>query len=321
MVLAFLPKDRSLATKEKFDYAGSIILAIALSSLVLVLDKGQEWGWSSLKSFIAYLATFISGVTFYFLEKRMKNPLIDLKFFQNAIFVSALSATFVSFGGFMGAMFLIPIFVQTFLGYGATETGYLFLPLALTMMIISPLGAQISKYVAPRWSVSGGMLISTIGFFIISQRLDPLMKGSDLIFPLFLFAVGMGLGMAPLTNAVASSVLPREVGIASGILNLTRNISGAIGIAVFGTLLTRNIEKNIIGISANTTINSSSPIFQNIVPGLVVLKAEVASYSHVFFVASFVMLVGAITALTLRESSKDYSDEAEKNKDSVFSEI
>ncbi|MDI6778208.1 MAG: DHA2 family efflux MFS transporter permease subunit [Patescibacteria group bacterium] len=320
MVLAFLPKDRP-QKKEKFDYAGSIILAVALSSLVLVLDKGQEWGWTSFKSFSAYFVTIASGIIFYFVEKRAKNPLIDLNFFKNPVFVSALSVTFISFGGFMGAMFLIPIFAQTFLGYGATETGYLFLPLALTMMVVSPLGARISSYIAPRWSVSIGMLISTIGFFILSQRLDPLTKGSDLIFPLFLFAVGLGLGMAPLTNAVASSVPPREVGIASGILNLTRNIAGAIGIAFFGTLLTNQINLNVQEISVHTTINSFLPNIAKVVPGLVILKAQVASYGFVFFVASFVMLAGALTALTLRESSKDYADEIEGETKDVFVEV
>ena len=300
MVLAFLPEDKR-QKKEKFDYVGSIVLAVALSSLVLVLDKGQEWGWMSLKSFFAYFATVSSGVWFYFLEKRIKNPLIDFNFFKNPVFTSALSITFVSFAGFMGAMFLIPIFAQTFLNYGATETGYLFLPLALTMMVVAPLGARISNYVAPRWSVSVGMLISTIGFFILSRRLDPLTTGSDLIFPLFLFAVGLGLGMAPLTNAVASSVPPREVGIASGILNLTRNIAGAIGIALFGTLLTNKISSNVQEISANTSISSYSPVFQEVVPKLVILKAQIVSYGFVFLVASSVMLVGALVALTLRE--------------------
>lgn len=311
MVLAYLPKDKP-QKKEKFDYVGSIILAIALSNLVLVLDKGQEWGWTSLKSFVAYFATAVSGIWFYFIEKQTKNPLIDFDFFKNPVFVSALSVTFISFAGFMGAMFLIPIFVQTFLGYSATETGYLFLPVALTMMIVSPLGAQISKYAAPRWSVSVGMLISMTGFFILSQRFDPLTKGSDLIFPLFLFAVGMGLGMAPLTNAVASSVPPREVGIASGILNLVRNIAGAIGIASFGTLLTNKINSNIQEISANTFISFYSPALQKVVPALVVLKTQAVSYGFVFLAASFVMLAGALSALSLHEPSKDYVNKKKK---------
>lgn len=319
MVLVFLPEDKPQG-REEFDYKGAVTLAIALSSLVLVLDKGQEWGWTSLKSFITYLVTASSGILFYFLERKAKNPLVDLNFFKNPVFVSVLAVTFVSFGGFMGAMFLIPIFVQTFLGYDATQTGYLFLPLALTMMVFSPLGAQLSSRVAPRWSVSFGMLVSTIGFFLLSHRVDPLVKGGDFIFPLFLFAAGLGLGMAPLTNAVTSSVPSREVGVASGILNLTRNISGAIGIAFFGTLLTNQINSNVGEISANTIINSSLPVFQKIVPGLVVLKAQIASYSFVFLVASLVMLAGAFAALSLSETSKDYSGEAEEEAGGVFAE-
>ena len=318
MVLAFLPEDNP-QKKERFDYAGAIVLAVALSSLVLVLDKGQDWEWTSLKSFSAYVLTAVSGIWFYFIERKTKNPLIDLNFFKNSVFVSALSVTFISFAGFMGAMFLVPIFAQAFLGYGATETGYLFLPLALTMLVVSPLGARISSYVAPRWSVSFGMVISATGFFILARRLDPLTTGGDLIFPLFLFAVGLGLGMAPLTNAVASSVPPREVGIASGILNLTRNIAGAIGIAFFGTLLNNRIYANVDEISTHTRINSLSPALGKILPGLVIYKAEIVSYGAVFLLASFLMFAGAFVALSLHESSKDYADEEGEEKN-VFIE-
>src|SRR4030042_3669504 len=83
MVLAFLPEDKP-QEKGEFDYKGAIVLAIALSSLVLVLDKGQEWGWASLKSFAAYFATAASGVWFYFLERNAKNPRASLNFFQHA---------------------------------------------------------------------------------------------------------------------------------------------------------------------------------------------------------------------------------------------
>ena len=259
MVLAFLPQDRP-QKREKFDYAGAIILAVALSSLVLVLDKGQEWGWASLKSFLAYLATVVSGISFIFLKREQRiRSLISIFSKIRFLFRRFRSLSFL-LAGLWERCFSFRFSPRLFSVMARRKPDIFFCRLALTMMVVSPLGRGISDHIAPRWSVSVGMLISTIGFFILSQRLDPLTTGERFGFPVVFFAFGLGLGMAPLTNAVASSVPPREVGIASGILNLTRNIAGAIGIAFFGTLLTNQINSKVQEISANTAINSSSRI-------------------------------------------------------------
>lgn len=305
MVMLYLPKD---APEEvgKFDYKGAIILAITLSTLVLVLEKGQGWGWTSLNSITSYVIIIITSISFYSTEKDSGNPLIDLKFFRNPVFVSALVISFISFGGMMGAMFLLPVFAQTFLGYNATQTGYLFLPMALTMFIAAPLGAMLSARMEPRYTVAGGMAIAATGIFLFSG-LDAKTTANDLTFPLVLLAAGLGLGMAPLTSAATNSVPHHEVGIASGILNLTRNIAGAIGIALFGTILTNTIENKILDIGGSTIINITSPQIMQVVPPLVILKAEISSYAYVFYIASIVMFIGAIVALFLKESSTDFS--------------
>jgi len=305
MVMMYLPKD---APEEvgKFDYKGAVILAIVLSVLVFVLEKGQGWGWTSSNSLVSFLTIIISSIWFYYTEKNSTNPLIDLKFFKNPVFVSALAISFISFGGMMGAMFLLPVFAQTFLGFNATETGYLFLPMALTMFIAAPLGAMLSARMEPRYTVAGGMAIAAIGVFLFSG-LDAKTTANDLTFPLILLAAGLGIGMAPLTSAATNSVPHHEVGIASGILNLTRNIAGAIGIALFGTILTNSIESKIFEISSSTTINTTSAQIQQIIPPLIILKAQIASYGHVFYIASIVMFIGAFVALFLKESSMDFS--------------
>ncbi|MFZ2970898.1 MAG: hypothetical protein WA063_07170 [Minisyncoccia bacterium] len=129
--------------------------------------------------------------------------------------------------------------------------------------------------------------------------------------------------MAPLTSAATNSVPHHEVGIASGILNLTRNIAGAIGIALFGTILTNSIESKILEIGSNTTINTTSAEIQKIIPPLVILKAEISSYGYVFYVASVVMFIGALVALFLKESSSDFSgiEKEAESSEKAFIEI
>ena len=142
MVLLYLPNDKGKERKG-FDIYGAITLAIALSSLVLVLEKGRGWEWTSFASILCYALVLIFGFWFVKIEKKHPSPMVDLKFFKNQTFVYALLVSFVSFGGMMGAMFLLPIFVQTYLGFDATQTGFLFLPMALTMLVAAPLGAKL----------------------------------------------------------------------------------------------------------------------------------------------------------------------------------
>lgn len=300
MVLFFLPDDKGKESGD-FDIYGAMTLATALSSLVLVLEKGQDWGWTSGTSLLAFLITLIFGFWFVQIEKKHPSPIVDLKFFKNETFVSAILVSFVSFGGMMGAMFLLPVFAQTYLGYNATETGLLFLPMAMTMFVAAPIGAKISQKIHVRYCVFIGMSITAFAVFLLTG-LDPKTSSSDLILPLMTLAAGMGMAMAPLTNAVASSVPAHEVGIASAVLGLTRSIAGAMGIALYGTLLNSAIKTNVLELGANAIINNQ--VYASVVPSLVILRATVLAYREVFLVASIIVVTGAFIALTLKDHSK-----------------
>ena len=321
MVLLFLPDDAlSAKKKENFDYLGSLLLGISLTSLVLVLDKGRDWGWSSQSSLICYFLMVVFSFLFVFSEKRAKDPIIDLKFFHNKAFVTALAISFVSFGGMMGSFFLVPVFAQMFLGLNATQTGYLFLPMALTMLVSAPIGAKLINKFHTRYIVSGGMMVSSLAIFILSH-LDPRTTALEIALPLMLFAVGMGLGMGPLTNIATSSVPPNEVGIASAILNLTRNIAGAVSIALFSTTLSNSIESNVMSVSKYSVLNVPLSQAQTF-PALVILKAEVEAYGQVFLYASAVILLGALISLSLEDLRLKHRRIAEEKRESapVFAE-
>ncbi len=113
LVLLFLPHDRP-TDRGSFDWFGSLLLAGAITSMVLVLDQGQSWGWSSAASIACYAGTVVFGWLTYWWETRHSHPIIDFKLFKNPVIVSVLAVSFLSFGGMMGAMFLLPVFAQTF---------------------------------------------------------------------------------------------------------------------------------------------------------------------------------------------------------------
>ncbi|HTR19115.1 MAG TPA: DHA2 family efflux MFS transporter permease subunit [Candidatus Paceibacterota bacterium] len=302
MTLIFLPKDAP-TERGAFDWFGSILLAGAITSMVLVLDQGQTWGWTSTPSLLCYAGTVVFGFLTYWWETRHTHPIIDFKLFKNPTIVSVLAVSFISFGGMLGAMFLLPVFTQTFLGYDAIKTGLLFVPMGLSLPIFAPLGAWLAAKFHPRYTVSFGMLMVAFAFYSL-RHLDPAMTYFDFVIPLVMLGAGLGLGMAPLTNASTTAVPLHEVGMSSGLLNLTRNIGGAFGIAIFGTLLANATNANVLSVAQHSVIRSNVP--QMVAEGvqLIILKADLLAYGTVFEFAALAMIIGGLLALLLLRSTK-----------------
>ena len=201
--------------------------------------------------------------------------------------------------GMMGGVFLVPVFAQTFLGYNATESGYLFMPMAAAMMIASPLGGMLSGKIEARYVIFASTLVASIGIFLFSY-LDPRSGAIDIIIPMMVMAFGLGFGMAQRTNIIASAVPQSEIGVASSILALARNISGAFGIAIFATILNNRINSNILTINSFSHLYSQVPLDIQKYIALIILKAQVDAYDYVFLVASVVVFIGSFAALALK---------------------
>jgi DHA2 family multidrug resistance protein len=299
MAMAYIKESVSEKKTTVFDWWGAITLGVALSALVLVLDKGMDWGWTSASSLISYAVMIIFGLIFYRVEKNISEPIIDFKFFKIGTFVNTLVNNFVVFMGMMGGIFLIPIFASTYLGLDATNTGLLFIPMAAMMMLSSPLGGSFSGKIQPRYIIALSTLVAAIGLYLFSF-LDARSTPWNIIAPLSIMAFGLGFGMAQRTSLIASIVPEHEVGIASSILALVRNIAGAFGIALFGTILSSATKNNILNLSHNSVLHSSNPqVFGQFVT-LITLKAQVLAYSTVFQISALIVLIGAALALLIK---------------------
>jgi len=299
MAFRFINESKSEIKTKHFDWWGAITLGIMLSSLVLVLDKGSGWGWLSSNSSICYFLIIIFTYIFIKIENKTKEPIVDLKFFKIPAFVNTLINNFVVFMGMMGGVFLIPIFAQTFLGYNATETGYLFIPMAAAMMIASPLGGAFSGKVKAKYIIFISTLVAGIGLFLFSF-LDSKSGPLAIIVPLCIMAFGIGFGMAQRTNIIASVVEQDEIGIASSVLALVRNIAGAFGIALFGTILNNRIYHNVLQINNYSHLLSNSAIDFKQYIALIILKAQINAYDYVFIISSIVLIIGSFTVLSLK---------------------
>jgi EmrB/QacA subfamily drug resistance transporter len=299
MALVFVPESKGREA-ESFDWWGALTLGAALSGLVLVLDQGTDWGWFSLASSLCYATVLIFTTVFYFIERHHKEPIVDLKFFKNSVFVNTLGNNFIVFMGLSGSIFLIPIFAQTFLGYSATESGYLFIPMAAALMIASPLGGALTGRVKPSYVIAASTAVAAFGLYLFAQFIDVRATAVDIMIPLAVLAFGLGFGMAQRTGAVAAIVPPQEMGVASSILALVRNIAGAFGIAIFGTILESATESNVLSIANFSRLNLVTPATRATYTALIELKAQVDAYHTIFITGMVLLLVGAVAALWLK---------------------
>ena len=235
-------------------------------------------------------------------------PIVDLKFFKIGVFVSTLANNFIVFMGLIGAIFLIPIFAETFLGYSATQTGYLFIPLAIAMMIAAPIGGRLIGRVKPSYVIFASTFVAGLAMLLLSG-IDARSTALQLSIPMSILAFGLGFGMAQRTNLVAVVVPHDEIGEASAILALVRNISGAFGVAIFSTLLTNTINSKVLSIAQNSTLRTLAPQVREQFTALIILKAQVASYGFVFEVAAFVIMIGSFAAFLINVPKEALSHE------------
>jgi DHA2 family multidrug resistance protein len=306
LALVFLPESRGRVA-ESFDWWGAAALGAALSTLVLVLDKGMDWGWLSAASMACYGLTLIFGVIFYLIERNHKEPIVDLSFFGNSVFVNVLANNFIVFMGLSGSIFLIPIFAQTFLGYSATESGYLFIPMAAALMVASPLGGALTGRVKTNYVIASSTAVAAFGLYLFAYFIDVRATALDIIIPLGVLAFGLGFGMAQRTGAIAAIVPSEEMGMASSVLALARNIAGAFGIALFGTILQSSTENNVLSIARNSVLHMHTPEATQTFIGLIELKAQVDAYHTIFISGMLLLVAGAIASLWLRVPEKKMS--------------
>jgi len=295
MAMVFIRESVSEKVSKAFDLKGALALGVCLSALVLVLEKGLEWEWLSTKSIACYLIVVLSFVLFIRIEKHHKEPIVDLKFFRKRLFNQVLLDNFIVFMGMMGSVFLVPLFAQTFLGYDATHTGFLFMPMAVAMMSSAALGGRLSE-VQPRYIIVTSTIVTALGLYLFTG-LDARSGPMDIIIPISIMAAGMGFAMSQRTNIIASIVPTHEVGIASSILALVRNISGAFGIAIFSTILNNSIKGHVFALSRFSSFNGTDAAQYKQFVALLMLKAQIDGYHSVFLASASLVLFGAVMAL------------------------
>src|SRR4051812_40928892 len=238
---------------RRVDYWGIGMLAVGIAALQIVLDKGQEADWFS-SNLITSLA-IIAAVTltiFIIYELMTDDPVVDLRVFKERSY--AVGVFLMTVVGFVlyGSLVLLPIMLQTLLGYPSLQAGIAMAPRGVGSFVMMPLTGLMTGRFDARKLLTVGLVIG--GGTLLWLSLLNLQAGYwDIFWPQLLQGVGLSLLFVPLTT-VSMDPIPREkMGYATSLFNLMCNIGGSVGIAVTGTMLSRNQQATTSLLGSNVT--------------------------------------------------------------------
>jgi MFS transporter, DHA2 family, multidrug resistance protein len=259
----FLKRRRLRETH--IDYIGLGLVALGLGTLQVVLDKGQRDDWFD-SHFIVTLS-IISAIALLFAiywEWTQKDPVVDLHLFRDRTFAISNLLMFMLGFALLGSTLLLPLFMQTLLGYTAERSGLALMPGGFTIMILLPLvGFLLSRY-SPRWMLFFGLAVLSVSLFNMTG-FDLQMDFRSVVLARVLQAAGMAFLFVPI-NTAAYAFLPRDKNnAASGLMNLARNIGGSVGISFVATMLDRRTQAHLNYLSRN--LSATNPAFRTMLQG------------------------------------------------------
>ena len=219
------------------DIPGVILSIAGLFSLVYAIIRAGEIGWGSSEVVIVGAASVVILAVFAAWESYTDRPMLPMGFFKNPSFSAASIAIAMSVFAMFGSLLFVSQFLQTVQGYSALEGGIRTLPMAITFMIASGMSAVVGARLGIKLTVALGILVAAAGFYYSSQVYAVDAPYIDIATSLVIIAVGLGLVMAPATDSIMGSVPEHRAGIGSAMNDTTREVGGALGVAVLGTVL------------------------------------------------------------------------------------
>ncbi|GAA1115744.1 DHA2 family efflux MFS transporter permease subunit [Kribbella jejuensis] len=233
LVLTKIPESTGPA--RRLDLAGAVLISLAVLGLVWGTVRGESAGWSSTEVLTAFAIGVVMLAAFALWERRTDHAMVPLEFFRNRTFTAANAAGFFLTAALFSAVFFLSQYMQAELGSAPFKAGLQLLPWTATLFIVGPIAGRLVDRVGERPLVVIGMALQTAGMLWVSRGADHYW---ELIPPLVVTGCGVSLAM-PAAQSAAMASLPREaVGIASGIYSMNRQLGGAAGVAVLGSVFT-----------------------------------------------------------------------------------
>lgn len=229
---------------SRLDLAGQLLAIVTLSSLTAAMIETSVLGWFSPLVLLGFGIALICGAAFVLVEARIRTPMLPLAFFRNPTFsTTTLVGLAINFTLY-GVIFILSLYLQQLRHFSPLAFGVAFLPFPLVLLVSNLAAGWLGGKIGSRSLMVVGLLIAAVGYWLL-HGLDPATPYIVMLPGLLVIPLGIGLAVPAMTTALLSTVPQSRSGIASGVLNTVRQAGGAIGVALFGSLLAQGAVHGI----------------------------------------------------------------------------
>ena len=229
--LLLIPRSLHLGDRVPFDWSGLGLFFPAVVAVLSAISFGNSYGWTSPLIIGTFALGFILATTFVARERRVSYPMLDLSLFGRSRFRWGITSGLLSYLVMFGVLFLVPFYFERGLGIGAARAGLELMMMPLALGIVAPFAGRLADRLGSRPLTVGGMSLVAIGLFALGT-LRPVTPG--FLGLLALIGAGLGCFTPPNNAAIMGSVPDHQSGLASGVLNMTRGVGTALGLALTG---------------------------------------------------------------------------------------
>jgi EmrB/QacA subfamily drug resistance transporter len=242
---------------EALDPVGGALSALALSALVWAFIEGPNRGWGATLVVGGFVAAVVLGTAFVAWELRRREPMLDPRLFRLHGFSSGSLSIFVQFFAMFGVIFVLLQFLQLVLGYSPLEAGAALAPMAVVMITVAPRVPRLVERVGVRPVGPTGLALIAVGLVVIST-MDAGSSYWHLLAGGLVLGLGMALAATPATTAIVESLPDEKQGVASAVNDASREVGGALGIAVLGSVLADHVGKLGPGMDPSSFVDGFS---------------------------------------------------------------
>ncbi|WP_112664322.1 DHA2 family efflux MFS transporter permease subunit [Microvirga flavescens] len=301
---------------KTFDWTGLGLMAAFLGSLEYVLEEGanNDWFQDEIVAILAIVCV-VAGIGFFFRALTARHPIVDLKAFSDRNFAVGCAFSFVMGIGLYGLTYLYPLYLGRVRGYSSLQIGETMFVTGICMFLMAPVAGRLSRSLDPRIMMGVGFMSFAAGTWLASEITKD-WDFNELLLPQILRGAGLMICMVPINNIALGTLPPDRLKNASGLYNLTRNLGGAVGLALINTILNNRWDLHLLRLRENVqwgrataveTLNNMTMNFQSLgsdanraairtMSNMVRKQALVMSFGDIFLVLT-VLFVGLALAL------------------------
>jgi EmrB/QacA subfamily drug resistance transporter len=300
-----IPESRATDAVRSFDVAGALTVTAGLSVLVYALVDATSAGWGSTQT-VGLLALSVALlVAFAVIESRSKHPLVPFRFFRSRTVTGSNAVALLVGASLFSMFFFISLYMQQVLGYGPLKAGFAYLPLAVTIMLSAGIASQLTTRVGFKPVLAAGLVFIAAGLLWFSQVSVHGTYLGDILGPSLLAAMGLGFAFVPVTIGAMAGVSERESGLASGLINTTQQIGGALGLAVLATVANARTD-HVMAASGGDPAGLP--------------RALTEGFQSAFAVGAGFAVIGLVLALTLIRNRDSRAHTQQSARDAVAAE-